>query len=78
MLLSVHADQPRPRDTDDKHIHLVVDVLPDASSRLETNQVGVEVSTPFEGPDHTLPPGRGSGDLAKVHGTPTVPSVHVT
>jgi hypothetical protein len=69
MFLSVHADQPQTRDADDKHIYLIVDVLPDAASLLETNQVGVEVSAPFEGPDHALPAGRRSGDLAEVHGT---------
>ena len=67
MLFSVHADQTRTRHANDQHVDLVVDVLSDASSRLETNQVGVEVSAPFEGPDHALPPGRRSSHLAKVH-----------
>ena len=47
MLLSVHADQPRTRDAYDEHVYLVVDVFLDAFFRLETNQVGVEVSAPF-------------------------------
>ncbi len=44
-------------------------MLPDAPTRPEQDQVGVEVFAPFEGPDHALPPGRGSSLLKEVHRT---------
>src|SRR3954451_10644405 len=69
MLFPIHADRARTRDAHDKHVYLVVDVLPHAPTRLETHQVGVEIRAPFEVPDRALPPGRGSGGLAEVHRT---------
>jgi hypothetical protein len=72
---SIHAYRTRPRNTDDEHVYLVVDVLPYASAPLETHQVGVQVTTPLESPDHTLPSGGRCGYLVQAH---WVASGHVT
>jgi hypothetical protein len=52
MLLAVHAHGPGPGHAQEDYIHLVVDVLPDAPSGVEAHQVGVQVTAPFESPDH--------------------------
>ena len=60
MIFTFHDDRPGTRDANDQHVYLVIYVLSDTPARPETDQVGVEVSAPLEGPDHALPPGRGS------------------
>src|SRR3712207_7889967 len=54
MLLAVHAHGPGPGHAHEQHVYLLVHVLPDAASRLETHQVGVQVTAPFQRPDGPL------------------------
>ena len=60
MLLAVHAHGARAVHACEEHVHLVVDVLSDATSGVEAHKVGVEILAPFERPDHT-PTAFGSG-----------------
>jgi len=64
---TVHVDRTRTGYTDDEHVYLVVDMLPNASTRLEPHQVGVEIAAPFKSPDHPRSLAGRSGDLAEVH-----------
>ncbi len=66
MLLAVHARDPRTGYAHKYDVHLIVDVLPDAPSCVETHQVGVQVATPFERPDHPYQPPGGRGEFVQV------------
>jgi hypothetical protein len=47
MLLLFHTHEPGPGYTNEHDVQLLVHVLSDAPSRVETHQVGVEVPAPF-------------------------------
>jgi hypothetical protein len=66
MLSPIHFDEARTRDAQDDHVYLIVDVLPDAVSRLEAHEVGVELATSFEGPEHPRASAGRRGDLAEI------------
>ena len=67
ILAAIYMDRTRTQHAKDEHVYLIVDVLPNAPTRLETHQVGVEVFTPLESPDHPRLPASRSGDLNEVH-----------
>jgi len=67
MFLPIHLDETRTRYAYDDHIYLIVDVLPDATTRLESHEVGVEFAARFEGPDHPRASASRCGDLAEAN-----------
>jgi hypothetical protein len=66
MLIPFHTHDPGPCHAYEDNVQLLVHVLPDAPSRVETHQVGVEVSAPFELPDDPRASSGSRGELVQV------------
>ena len=66
MLSPIDIDEARPGDTQNDDVYLIVDVLPDAVSRLKAHQVGVEFAACAEGPDRPRASVGRRGDLAEI------------
>ena len=54
VLLAIHSDHARARQPDEQHVHLVVDVPPDAAPDREPHQVRVEVSAVPQRPHSSI------------------------
>jgi hypothetical protein len=66
MLFCFYTHEPGPCHAHEHDVQLLVYVLPDAPSRFETHQVGVEVLAPFEFPDDPRASSGSRSELAQV------------
>jgi hypothetical protein len=66
VLIAAHAHEPRAGHAHEEYVHLVVNVLPDAPSRVETDQVGVQVTALFKGPDNPRASASSRGEFVQI------------